>query len=84
MALTRSIRYGSVTGMAAEAKITSWSMFAAAGRKKTFFRSRIFSTMPSPLSSSSTSTQSPTRGLIPARRNFPRARQVRSTPPTLT
>ena len=74
MEAMRSMRYGSVTGMAADAKITSWSMLAAAGREKTLRRSSMASTKPSPPPSSRTSTRSPTRGLTPSLRNLPRAR----------
>ena len=74
MALMRSMRYGSVTGRAAEAMITSWSMLAAAGRSKALRRGSTASTKPSPPPSSRTWTQSPTRGDNPSRRNLPRAR----------
>ena len=74
MAAMRSMRYGSVTGMAALAMMTSWSMLAAEGRRNTFFRGSTASTKPSPPPSSRTCTQSPTSGLSPSRRNLPRAR----------
>ena len=84
MEATRSIRKGSVLGMAAEAMTTSWSMLATAGREKTFLRGRTFSTKPSPPPSSRSSTRSPTRGEIPSLRNFPLARQARMVPPMST
>ena len=40
---TRSIRNGSVTGMAAEATTTSWSTLATAGRSKAVRRGSIYS-----------------------------------------
>lgn len=54
--------------------MTNWSILAAAGRRNTFFRGSTASTKPSPPPSSRTSTQSPTSGLSPSRRNLPRAR----------
>ena len=84
MEAMRSMRYGSVTGRAAEAMITSWSMLATAGRAKAFFRGQMRSTNPSPLPSSRTSTRSPTRGETPSFRNFPLARQVSTSLPVST
>ncbi len=84
MADTRSMRNGSVTGTAREATATSWSTLAAAGRSKALRLGSISQTMPSPSPVSFTSTQSPTRGLRPSWRNFPRARQVTVRPSTST
>ena len=55
-----------------------------AGRAKQFVRGSISSTKPSPPPSSRTRTQSPTRGLVPSLRNFPRARHCRTCPPIFT
>ena len=84
MAATRSMRNGSVLGMAPEAMTTSWSMLATAGRENAFFRGRMASTKPSPFPSSRTSTRSPTRGEMPSFRNLPRARQVSTSLPVST
>ena len=84
MAAMRSMRYGSVTGTAADASITSWSMLAAAGRENTFRRVSTASTKPSPPPSSRTCTQSPTSGLSPSFRNFPRARHWSVSLPVFT
>ena len=84
MAAMRSMRKGSVLGVAAEPITTNWSIFATAGRSKAFFRGRIDSTNPSPFPSSRTVTRSPTRGDRPSFRNFPRARQVSTSAPVST
>ena len=81
MAMTRSMRKGSVTGMAWEATITNWSMLATAGRWNWFLRGRMASMAPWPLSRGVNSTRSPTRGVTLAWRSFPLPRQaVRDAP----
>ena len=84
MAETLSMRKGSVTGSAREATTTSWSTLATAGRSKAVRRGRISHTMPSSGPVSWISTQSPTRGLRPSCRNFPRPRQVMVLPSVST
>ena len=71
----RSSRLKFGAGFAA-AKITSaWSTLATAGRMSAFFLGSIFWILPFPASSSSTSisTSSPTRGLVPSLRKMPLA-----------
>ena len=80
MDTTRSMRKGSVTGMAPEATTTSWSMLATAGRWNSFFRGRMASRMPLSPSRGVNSTRSPTRGLTFWWRNLPRPRQAVSLP----
>ena len=79
MASTRSIRNGSVTGIAHDASTTSTSMFATAGRMNSFRRGKTASTVPfAPCRE--ISTKSPTSGETFSRRIFPRARH--STTPS--
>ena len=80
MAKMRSIRNGSVSGMAQEASTTSRSMFATAGRRKELRRGKIASTVPFPFASTVISTKSPTSGVTPSLRKRPRARH--STTPS--
>ena len=75
MTVIRSIRKGSVTGMAAEAKITRASTLATAGRTKALRRGAMVSTVPSDPDRVIV-TQSPTSGDWPVFRNSPLARQV--------
>ena len=83
MAVMRSMRYGSVCGMAFDATITSWSMLATAGREKTLRRGSMASTMPS-VPDTVISTRSPTSGETPSLRKRPRARQVTIPSPVST
>ena len=84
MATTRSMRKGSVIGMAPEATTTNKSMLATAGRWNSFFRGSTTSTVPEPSARAVTSTRSPTRGFTFSWRNFPLARQVTVPPPQST
>ena len=84
MAATRSMRNGSVTGMAWEAMMTSWSMLATAGRWNWFFRGRTASRAPCPSERGVNSTRSPTSGVTLAWRSFPRPRQAVTVWPSST
>ena len=84
MAVMRSMRNGSVTGMARDATITIRSIFATGGREKAFFLGKTASITPSSEDRAVYSARSPTRGLSPVCLNLPRARQRTVLPPSST